>query len=449
MGRDGRLSRTQAARDTDAKLVDLGAYAEGFQLFRVLYLQADVDGEGPVVFTFATESPDLSRGALTVAADADTREPLGWGETTTPGIVRDGLARRYASKVVARVRGGWVSQRALRPVTRQSTEAPRALAGLPAAPGRSGAAYRAVRREFRSCGPGVRRPGVCRLFAMTGGGEPVEASFWLLEAPDSLSVQSRREPDGTGLGVFDPDGTPRVDKWPIAAYADRAFAEDARHVSSTTFLAHIRYASTGAVERVNTHPFEQQGRLFAHNGVVEDVDLLDDELGEHRALVAGDTDSERIFALITKHIEANGGDVTAGLVAACQWIAGHLPVYALNLVLTTPQGLWALRYPGTHRLYVLDRPAGGSRGDRHLDAASAAGAVRVRSGHLSARPAVIIASEPMDADPGWRLMAPGELVHIDADLHIDSQVVIDHPPARLLTLADLRPQAAASQHPTQ
>lgn len=290
---------------------------------------------------------------------------------------------------------------------------------------------------------------MCRLFAMTGGAEPVAASFWLLEAPDSLSVQSRREPDGTGLGVFDPDGSPRVDKWPIAAFEDRAFAEEARHVTSTTFLAHIRYASTGAVEAKNTHPFVQQGRLFAHNGVVEDLDLLDQELGGHRALVSGDTDSERVFALVTTHIEASGGDVTAGLVTACRWIAQHLPVYALNVVLTTPHGLWALRYPDTHRLYVLERPAGGSRGDRHLDAASAAGAVRVRSGHLSARPAVIVASEPMDADPGWRLMAPGELVHVDGDLAVDTQVAIDHPPARLLTLADLRPQAAASQHPTQ
>ena len=206
---------------------------------------------------------------------------------------------------------------------------------------------------------------MCRLFAMTGGSEPVAASFWLLEAPDSLSVQSRREPDGTGLGVFDPDGTPRVDKWPIAAYEDRAFAEEARHVTSTTFLAHIRYASTGAVELTNTHPFEQQGRLFAHNGVVEDLDLLDDELGEHRALVAGDTDSERVFALVTTHIEANGGDVTAGLVAACRWIASHLPVYALNVVLDHPAravGAALPRHPpplraGTPGRRVPRRPA--------------------------------------------------------------------------------------------
>ncbi len=287
---------------------------------------------------------------------------------------------------------------------------------------------------------------MCRLFGMTGGAEPLAATFWLLEAPDSLSVQSRREPDGTGLGVFDASGQPVVHKWPIAAYEDREFAEEARHVTSATFVAHIRFASTGAVELANTHPFEQRGRLFAHNGVVEGLDQLDAELGDHLSLVVGDTDSERVFALITRHIDGADGDVTAGLVSACRWIADHLALYALNIVLTTADGLWALRYPDTHQLFVLERAAGGSRGDRHLDAASAAGTVRVRSGHLANRRSVVIASEPMDEDPGWRLMAPGELVHVDADLDVRSQIAIDHAPHRLLTLDELRPQAAASQH---
>jgi glutamine amidotransferase len=60
---------------------------------------------------------------------------------------------------------------------------------------------------------------------------------------------------------------------------------------------------------------------------------------------------------------------------------------------------------------------------------------------------VVVASEPMDEDPGWRPMASGELVHVGADLVVHSEVVIDRAPAQLLTLDDLRPQAAASQHP--
>src|SRR5438093_9816966 len=79
---------------------------------------------------------------------------------------------------------------------------------------------------------------VCRLFGMSGAPAVVEATFWLLEAPDSLAMQSHRDPDGTGLGFFE-DGRARVMKQPIAAYEDRAFAEEARTVRSATFIAHV------------------------------------------------------------------------------------------------------------------------------------------------------------------------------------------------------------------
>jgi predicted glutamine amidotransferase len=69
-------------------------------------------------------------------------------------------------------------------------------------------------------------------------------------------------------------------------------------------VSHIRFASTGAVELRNTHPFEQDGRLLAHNGVLEDLDRLDAELGDDVALVRGDTDSERFFALVTRETGA-------------------------------------------------------------------------------------------------------------------------------------------------
>jgi len=84
---------------------------------------------------------------------------------------------------------------------------------------------------------------------MCGGREPVRATFWLLEAPDSLAEQSRREPDGTGLGTYDHDGKPIVSKQPLAAYEDQEFAQEAKAVSSRTFVAHVRYASTGAVSQ--------------------------------------------------------------------------------------------------------------------------------------------------------------------------------------------------------
>ncbi|MEU7424820.1 class II glutamine amidotransferase [Streptomyces sp. NPDC040750] len=286
---------------------------------------------------------------------------------------------------------------------------------------------------------------MCRLFGLTSAPRRTYATFWLLDAPDSLSAQSHREPDGTGLGYFDADGTPEVHKAPLAAYEDRAFAREARDVESATFLAHIRYASTGGLDVRNTQPFEQEGRLFAHNGVIEGLDELDRHLGEDRSLVHGDTDSERFFALVTRETAALDGNVSAGLISAARWIADHLPLYALNIVLVTADELWALRYPATHELYVLQRPAGGHHGSRHLDDTGRYGRLRVRSADLGDRASVVVASEPLDENPHWRLMEPGELLHADRRLHTTSRLVLPDPPVHPLTLADLRPTAAASQ----
>jgi predicted glutamine amidotransferase len=283
---------------------------------------------------------------------------------------------------------------------------------------------------------------MCRLFGMSGGAEPVGATFWLLDAPDSLAEQSRREPDGTGLGTFSPDGRPVVSKQPLAAYKDREFACEARTVRSRTFVAHIRFASTGAVSPENTHPFEQDRRLFAHNGVIGDLPRLEAELGDAISRVRGDTDSERFFALITREIERSG-DVGAGITRAAAWVAAELPVYALNIVVTTASELWALRYPDTHELHLLERDAGGGR----LRHAGTDGTVRVESAELGERPAVVVASEPMDDDRGWRALNSGELLHVDPELHVTIDRVLERPPAHPLSLADLDPRAAASQGP--
>ena len=283
------------------------------------------------------------------------------------------------------------------------------------------------------------------MFGLSGGSNRVHATFWLIEAPDSLARQSRKEPDGAGLGYFDPDGHPHVLRDPVAAYEDASFSRAAREEASRTFVAHVRYASTGDLSAQNTHPFEQRGRLFAHNGVIQDLGRLEAQLGGYLDLVKGDTDSERYFALITKEIEASDGDVGAGIVSAVHWIAQELPIFSLNMVLTTPDGLWALRYPETHPLFMLERTSGGPRGSRHLDHASAAGTVRVRSEDLRTLPSVIVATERMDEDSGWQPLESGSLLHVGPDLSCTTTRVIDTEPAHRLTLTDLEGRAATSQ----
>lgn len=273
----------------------------------------------------------------------------------------------------------------------------------------------------------------------------VTATFWLLDAPDSLAEQSRRNPDGTGLGVFDAHGQPVLRKQPIAAWHDRDFAVEAQQMTGTTFVAHVRYATTGSLAVVNTHPFLQDGRIFAHNGVVQGLDVLDERLGEvgTAGLVAGQTDSERVFALITASIQTHHGDVGAGLVDAIGWLAANVPIYAVNVLLATATDVWALRYPEPNELYILDRrdgalPVGFDLRSRRI---------RAHAEQLRDRPAVVIGSEPMDDDPRWQPLAPGELVHVDAGLQITRRVVLPDPPSRQLHRADLSPQVATAQHP--
>ena len=263
---------------------------------------------------------------------------------------------------------------------------------------------------------------VCRLFAMSAGREPTSATYWLLDAPDSLTRQSHREPDGAGLGWFDERGSARISKQPIAAYADRQFGREAREVSSRNFLAHVRFASTGGLSLRNTHPFEQHDRLFAHNGHVEELPALEAHLGEDLRLVKGDTDSERIFALITREVAARDGDVGAGIQAACAWVAANLPVFAINFVLASADGLWILRYPETHPLYLLERAPG-----LPLEHSSQLGS-RVRSEQAANRRLAVAATEPMDADTNWRMLSSGELVHVTDTVQVQSWEILGGPP---------------------
>jgi predicted glutamine amidotransferase len=268
---------------------------------------------------------------------------------------------------------------------------------------------------------------MCRLFGLTSGTVPVQATFWLLDAPDSLEAQSHRNADGSGIGFFDSDGAPALDKQPEPAFRDEEFIREARQAESATFVAHVRWASTGGRTFQNTHPFTMHGRIMAHNGGFGELPRLEEQLGSYASLVLGDTDSERYFALIIQQTEAHRGDVEAGITAAASWIAAHLPLSSLNTVVTAPGELWALRYPAAHALHILERPTGP---ELHVRSATSS----MHAPALKDAPSVVVASEELDGESGWRMLAPGELVHVGPDLGVRSAVVITQPPARPVPL---------------
>src|SRR5215472_18870212 len=122
---------------------------------------------------------------------------------------------------------------------------------------------------------------MCRLFGLTAGTSRVRATFWLLDAPDSLEVQSRRNPDGSGIGFFGPDGSAVLDKQPEPAFGDEEFVREAKRAESATFVAHVRYATAGGRAVRNTHPFAMGGRIMAHNGGFGELARLHEQLGSY------------------------------------------------------------------------------------------------------------------------------------------------------------------------
>lgn len=271
---------------------------------------------------------------------------------------------------------------------------------------------------------------MCRLFGSNAGLAQVHASYWLLSAPDSICAQSRRNPDGTGIGWFDTDGSPHVEKQPIAAHSDQAFRRDAYQVSATTLVTHVRAATTGSDSVANCHPFLIDGLITAHNGGFGELAKVDAHLGAYRRNVRGDTDSERFAALIALETARHGGDVGTGLAVAAGWLARNVPLYSLNAIVISPGNLWALRYPDQRALHVGARVVAPATGEpQALQMRSRSAVHRLTS--RTPTPVVIVASERIDESDDWRMLTPGELIHVDADLRITSTIAVDHAPACL------------------
>ena len=284
---------------------------------------------------------------------------------------------------------------------------------------------------------------MCRLFALRSD-QPVTAQLWLLDAPYSLLQQSQFNADGTGIGWLDEHGDAQVAKRPVAAYDSERFGEVATSLRTPAMIAHLRLSSGTEHCMENTHPFLQNGIITAHNGVLEVTEPMRERVRELGAAhhVAGSTDSEWMAALITGEVAAHGGDLRAGVIAALSWLIAEVPVYSVNLLAMRGEEMLAVRLPATNELWVLERTASETAPRAALDQSSAS--LRARSEDLAGVRSVVIASEPMDEDPHWRLMDSGELLHLRADGTLASEHPFG-PLARPLALEDLGLSAAASQ----
>lgn len=151
---------------------------------------------------------------------------------------------------------------------------------------------------------------MCRLFGQHAhpGSDLCEP---LCSAENALRFQSHKHPHGWGIGWYR-DGVPERRLGLLPAHHDEAFVAAAREARSGVVLAHVRDASIGPVTAENTHPFVHGPWLFAHNGTLARFErsqrvreaILAEVDPDLRALVRGDTDSERCFHVFLSRLRA-------------------------------------------------------------------------------------------------------------------------------------------------
>jgi glutamine amidotransferase len=234
---------------------------------------------------------------------------------------------------------------------------------------------------------------MCRLLGIASS-EPTAFRTLLREAPNSLATLSEKHPDGWGIAVHE-DGW-HLEKQACCAQKDSRFHESALSAEGRVLVAHIRQKTVGPSSIHNTHPFRRGRWVFAHNGTVKDVAHLRRGISSARlAEVAGDTDSELLFAFILTRIDDMGeGDLDAVVYDLAAELRARPDFGSFNFLLSDGDATYAHRFGRS--LYLLERRPRLPRP-----------APPERRGH-----AVFVASEMITSEP-WTELSEGTLVRID------------------------------------
>lgn len=257
---------------------------------------------------------------------------------------------------------------------------------------------------------------MCELFALSSS-RPTDVRF-SLEAFARHGGLEGPHKDGWGIAYYD-EGDVRLIKEPHAA-ADSAcvrFIQD-HPFRANLVVSHVRRATRGTPALRNCQPFVRElgGRMhvFAHNGDL-DPDVLAAVAPPGRFRPVGETDSERAFCALLAMLEpgwaAGVPPLEWRLAAVARFAAALRPLGPANYLYTDGDALFVHAHrrhhgdgrpphpPGLHLL--CRRCVEGTEAAERKGRAVAVG---------SKQEVVLAASVPLTREPGWQVLAEGELV---------------------------------------
>lgn len=273
---------------------------------------------------------------------------------------------------------------------------------------------------------------MCRWIAYTGRPIYIDTlvtrpTYSLVEQSMNSKMSYKRDGsilaingDGFGLGWYMHKEEPGLFKISEPAWANENINEICSQIESHTFMAHIRAASTGEIQRANAHPFKYKNWLFQHNGYLHHYDHFRRDLQCNIApqfynTLKGTTDSETLFLLaLTFGLEEDPKGALERVIVFVRQLSEKMRIpldLIMSCALSDGKYLYTMRYASgnmVHSQYY----------STHADCMKAINA------HSISLPlnSVVVVSEPLDQSMDhWKEMPNGSFATIqDGNIVIES-----------------------------
>jgi len=247
-----------------------------------------------------------------------------------------------------------------------------------------------------------------------------------------------REPlngDGFGVAWYVPDVSPEPAQFRSIqpAWNNLNLLHLARVSRSSAILAHVRAATPGSrVSESNCHPFTAGRFAFMHNGAVAEFGRLKRKVaaklsGESYSWVQGTTDSEYLFALFCDQLSrCQNTDETEAMADALEATIAEVVQLAEDAGVTGSSFLNLAVSDGTRA--VVSRYASGDAESPSLYTSTGKQCVceegTCRMIQCDGRSSsVIVASEPLNDDPGWEPVPHNYLLLIRPDCSVQLRAI--------------------------
>jgi glutamine amidotransferase len=217
--------------------------------------------------------------------------------------------------------------------------------------------------------------------------------------------------DGFGVAWYGEREQPGLYRDLRPAWSDRNLVNLAEQIRSGLFLAHLRAAYHGLVQRTNSHPFRHGCWTFQHNGEISDFErikrtlqfAIDETLFPR---IQGTTDSETAFFLALSFgldQDPQGAmERMVGFVEHLQQQAGIEKPFRLTCAFSDGETLYGIRHStdGKPKTLYYNKGTGGLE--------------EVLNEELEKPPSgTVLLSEPIDDCPdNWVSVPPGSFVSV-------------------------------------